>query len=88
MNPMQKEPAVTIGAGVAAVMGLLVYYGVLDLEGAGLWTTFLVVVAVPLAQALLTRMGVFSPNTIREAGLDPAAVKERAADPTVPRCDR
>ena len=88
MSPLQKEPAVTIGAAVAAVMALLVYYGVLDIEGAGVWSTVLLVVVVPLAQALLTRMGVFSPNTIREAGFDPQSVKERAADPQIPRCDR
>jgi hypothetical protein len=88
MNPLQKEPALTSGVGVAAIMALLVYYGVLDLEGAGLWTTVLTVVGVPLVQAIFTRFHVFSENTIREAGLDPAAVVRRADDPSVPRCDK
>jgi uncharacterized membrane protein YhiD involved in acid resistance len=88
MNPLKTEPSLTFGASVAAVMGLLVYYRVLTIEGAGVWTTFLLAVGAPLAQAVITRSQVFSSNTIREAGFDPQAVKDRAADASIPRCER
>lgn len=87
-SPLQTEPAVTVATGVSALMALLVYYGVLDVQGAGVWTTFGIVVIIPFLQALITRMHVFSENTIRDAGLDPAAVEERASDPQIPRCNK
>jgi hypothetical protein len=85
MKPLQTEPAITIGASVAALMGLLVYLKVIDLEGANVWGTFITLVAFPIVQAVLTRLHVFSPNTLREAGLNPKAVAEAAADPDVLR---
>ena len=87
MNPIQKEPAVTIGVAVGAMMGLLLAYDVVDTEKAAAWSAFLLV-ALPIIQGVFTRFHVFSPNTIREAGLDPAAVKERAEDPSIPRCEK
>lgn len=83
MNAMQKEPALVAGA-VAALLGLLLVYGVVTTEQAAAWQG-LAVVLIPIAQALWTRSRVFSPNTIREAGLNPEKVEADAADPDVHR---
>jgi hypothetical protein len=40
---------------------------------------------VAIVGALLIRARVFSRNTIREAGLSPKAVQERADNPAVPK---
>jgi hypothetical protein len=89
MSVMQKEPAMiagTVGAVVNAALALAVLKGWLDAAEAGLWGTLLIALAAALLPALQgwwTRSRVFSPNTIREAGLSPAQVAEDAANPDV-----
>lgn len=73
---MKKEPALIIGF-ITAILSLLIIYGVLDAEQAAAWGA-VVAALIPLAQALITRSFVFSPNTIEDAGHDPENVAERA----------
>lgn len=82
MTP-QKEPA--LYAGAAAVVGLLLVYGVLTEAQAGAWLGVAGAVLVPLLQAWWTRRHVMPVETIREAGLNPERVKDQADDPRVRR---
>lgn len=84
MNTTQREPVLFAGF-VAAALTLLVLYGVLDAQKAAGWQA-LAVAAIPLVQFAASwwaRGRVFSPNTIRQAGLDPEAVQADADDPDV-----
>lgn len=82
MTP-QKEPA--LYAGFAAVVGLLIVYGILTTAQADAWLTVISALVVPMLQAWWTRRKVMPVDTIRDAGLNPERVKERAEDWTVPR---
>lgn len=62
---MKHEPAAIIGL-LTAVLALLVAYGLLDLERAGAWEALLIV-AVPLAQGLVTRFFVWCPRSVERA---------------------
>lgn len=80
---LRKEPAfivmllvLAINRGVDAV-GLPI---AVDPE----WVEATAEIIVGLAGAWLIRRKVFSEQTIREAGLSPKAVEERAADPQIP----
>jgi hypothetical protein len=80
----KTEPTMTAGV-VAAVVGLLVAYGIVnELQGAA-WAAFGMAVVVPLAQAWWTRRHVIPVDTIRNAGLNPERVKDRAENPGIPR---
>lgn len=83
MNP-KSEPAMV--AGIAAVVGLLVAHGIINQMQGGAWAAFGAAVVIPLLQAWWTRHHVMPVDTIRDAGFDPERVKNRAADPGVPRC--
>jgi hypothetical protein len=78
---MSREPALFIGLLVAALNFLI---RALEIDGIDDQTvqavaSFLVI----LGGALLTRAKVMPVATIKEAGLSPEAVKERAEDPAV-----
>lgn len=81
---MNKEPAMIVMLLVWAINRLVTglnIEGSIDpqiIEGVA---TFIVAVG----GAILIRMKVFSSNTIREAGLDPKVVADRAADPMIPK---
>lgn len=81
---MNKEPAMIVMLLVWAINRLVTglnIEGSIDpqiIEGVA---TFIVAVG----GAILIRMRVFTSNTIREAGLDPKLVTERAEDPSVPK---
>lgn len=89
MKSLQREPAAAAGI-VAALLSVALVYGIVTTEQATAWSGLAAVLVplIPLAQARWTRRRVFSPDTIREAGYDPAAVQRRADDPRIPRCDR
>lgn len=79
---MKREPALLVGL-IVAVLHLALRS--LDIERVDEETlqavaSFLLV----LGGALLTRAKVMPVATLQDAGLSPAAVKERAEDPAVP----
>lgn len=78
---MNKEPALLVGI-FTAVLSLLVVFGVLD-EKQSAAVLAVIVAAAPILQGIVTRQFVFSPHTIKEAGLNPEDVVERAQDPAV-----
>lgn len=84
---VRREPALILGV-VSSALALLVMYGVLDEKQAAGWGAFitaLVTALIPLVQAVVTRQFVMPVDTIKEAGLDPAVVLDRARDPETPR---
>jgi hypothetical protein len=89
MRLMQKEPAMLAGGAGAiinAALALAVARGWLAAEEAGLWGALAVALAaalLPLLQGKFTRERVYSPHTIRQAGLSPAQVQRDADDPAV-----
>ena len=80
---MNREPALFIGLLVAALNFLIRALEIdgIDDQTVQAVTSFLVI----LGGALLTRAKVMPVATIKEAGLSPEAVKERAEDPAVTR---
>lgn len=63
------EPGRVVGGGAAVVMGVLalaVHYGILDVEGAGLWAA-LILPLVPILQAEITRRKTVSVAKIEDA---------------------
>jgi hypothetical protein len=82
MNRLAKEPALAAGAVAAAVLGVLVVYGVLAVEQARAWEALLVV-AIPLLQGWWTRAKSLPVATLHEAGISVETVQDRAADPNV-----
>lgn len=89
MSAIQKEPAMIaggIGAVVNAALALAVGRGWLAADEAGDWGTLVVALLallLPVLQGMWTRSRVFSPHTIREAGLSPAQVLRDADNPAV-----
>jgi hypothetical protein len=81
---IRSEPVITT-ATVAVLLDAIVTQVLPKLEAPVHVALVSVLVAVV---AVVARRFSFSENTIREAGLDPAAVERRAADPTQRRCDR
>jgi hypothetical protein len=81
MNILKKEPALAAGVGAVLAVGLV--YRWVTPEQAVAWEALAMLVVVPVLQAVLTRSAVFSPNTIRQAGLNPEEVQRRAEDPAV-----
>lgn len=71
-----NEPAAAFGI-VGAVIALLVSYGVLDASRASLWSAFLVAI-VPLAQGWITRRYVMPVEKIKDAGISPESITQRA----------
>ena len=79
---MKREPAILVGIGVALLAALVRW---LDLPALDTDTAEAVVNTVlTLAGALLVRAKVMPTATIKDAGMDPALVKERAENPAVP----
>lgn len=70
MQKLRYEPGLIGGGITGAVMALLVYYKVLDIEAAGLWAV-LIAAAAPLAQAWGTRFFTLAVAKVRDAGHDP-----------------
>ena len=80
----RTEPAMMAGTAAAALIALLVVYGVVtEVQGAA-WGG-LALALIPLVQAWWTRQRVMPTDTIREAGVDPARLKDRASNPGVSR---
>lgn len=81
---IRSEPVITT-ATVAVLLDALVTQVLPKLTAPVHVALVSVLVAVV---AVVARRFSFSENTIREANLDPDSVRERAADPLVPRCNR
>jgi hypothetical protein len=78
-----KEPAAFAGV-LSAASVLIVSYGLMTQEEVGMWAG-LVLALIPLIQGFWTRDKVVPVDTIKEAGLTPEVIKERAEDPSIPR---
>ena len=75
-----REPAVIIAV-IAALLQAAWLFWTGDVEASATW-------AVPVATVLggfLTRRKVIPTETVKDAGLSPAAVKDAAADPLQPK---
>lgn len=73
---VQNEPAAALGV-VGAIIALLVAYGLMDANKAPMWSA-LAVAVVPLVQAWVTRHLVMPVSKIRDAGLSPQQITNRA----------
>jgi hypothetical protein len=88
---MLKTEPVAAASGAAGALPIVVGYLVAQafpalpaaVVGA---VTLLVVAPIVAGVAWVARSRAFSENTIREAGLDPAVVEQKAQNPAVKRC--
>lgn len=76
---MNREPALVLGL-VAAVIGVLLVYGIVDEKQATAWSAFAAAV-IPIAQAVVTRHLVVPVSKVRDAGLEPSQLTAVADDP-------
>jgi len=75
-----REPAVIIAV-IAAILQAAWLFWTGDVDASATW-------ALPVATVLgglLTRRKVIPVETVKDAGLSPTAVKDRAEDPAVPK---
>ncbi len=70
---LKYEPNLIAGGGMGAVMALLVYYRVLDVEAAGLWAVALGFILPPI-QGFIARFFTMATRKIRDAGHDPEMI--------------
>lgn len=77
MKTLRYEPNLTAGGAMGAIMALLVYYDVLDLEAASLWTVALVAIA-PVVQGWIARFFTTPTAKLQDAGIPPEHVDARA----------
>ena len=73
MKPLRYEPGRVVGGALGAALAILVYYDVLDVEGAGLWGALLALVIPPL-QAEITRRFTMPVAKITDAGHEPEQI--------------
>ena len=71
------EPGLVTGTAVGAILALLVYYRVIDTQGASLWGA-LAVFIVPPFQAWVTRHFTMPVAKIEDAGLHPDSITAQA----------
>ena len=71
------EPNLVAGGVTGAIMALLVYYKVLDVEAAGLWAVALAAIA-PLVQGWVARFFTTPTAKLDDAGLTPEHVDAQA----------
>jgi hypothetical protein len=76
-TPLRYEPGLITGTAVGAILAILVYYRLLDTEGASLWGA-LAVFLVPPFQAWVSRHFTMSVAKIEDAGLHPATITAQA----------
>lgn len=74
---LKYEPGLVTGTAVGAILALLTYYKVLDVEGASLWGALSVFI-VPPVQAWITRHFTMPVAKIEDAGLHPESITAQA----------
>lgn len=79
---MNREPVLLVAA-IVALLNLALHYFDIAVDTDAL--EGLVSSALVIAGAILARRKVMPVETVRQAGLSPAQVKQDAADPSVPR---
>lgn len=75
---LSYEPVAAGGGAVSTVLAILVYYGVLDVKGAGLWGT-LAVIVLPSVSAGVVRFFTMAKKKIEDAGHRPEDITAQAA---------
>lgn len=71
------EPNLAAGGAMGAIMAILVYYKVLDVEAAGLWAVVIAAVA-PVVQGWVARFFTTPTAKLQDAGIHPDSVDARA----------
>lgn len=74
---LRYEPGLVTGTAVGAILALLTYYKILDVEGASLWGA-LAVFVVPPFQAWVSRHFTMPITKIEDAGLHPESITAQA----------
>ena len=81
---LSYEPNMIGGTALGSVMALLIYYRVLDIEAAGLWSVVLGF-ALPPVSAWIVRHFTTSQAKLTDAGIHPDTVDARAKATRVAR---
>lgn len=76
-TPLRYQPGIVTGTAVGAVLALLIYYKVLDVEGASLWGALLALVIPPI-QGWIAQHFTMPVAKIEDAGLHPATITAQA----------
>jgi len=77
-NRVADNPVVAGGTAVSAILALLVYYGILDVQGASLWGS-LAVILLPGASSFVVRIFTMATHKIKDAGHDPEVISAKAS---------
>ena len=75
---LRYEPNLAAGGVTGATLALLTYYGVLDVEAAGLWAVLIAAVA-PIVQAWVARLFTTPTAKLNDAGIHEDTVNAQAA---------
>lgn len=71
------EPNLAAGGAMGAIMAILVYYKVLDVEAAGLWAVVVAALA-PVLQGWIARFFTTPTAKLADAGIHPDTIDARA----------
>jgi hypothetical protein len=83
---MKKEPVAILTVIAAIIVGFLGRYNITWIDSATVEAGLQVITVV--VTGWIARSKVFPENTIREAGLDPELIQERADDPMIPKLEK